>query len=114
MGMCLMKTYAMPAINGRGCMDSNGKIYQIAMTNPDGKELKIKNLPIYENFGEITERTDICYQTSYSGGCLIHGQSKIHNAVCVTIVECPLNSYIVPLIAMVILGSVFYRFLRRS
>ena len=105
-------TFAAPAEDGRGCMDSSGKIFQIVKTDKNGKPLYLNGLLIYKGFGEINERPDICFQTTNIGRCIIEGKNKINNEVYVSITECPFNSWVVPLLVALILAVIMYRIKR--
>lgn len=107
--------WSIPLNNGEGCITSRGEIFQQPKRNKDGTPVLKEGLPIYEGAFSLTTQSGICFQTTYSGeGCWIEGKNKKYKNVYISIVECPVNSTIIPLIVVVLLGTIFYRFLLKK
>lgn len=95
---------AIPAFTGRGCVDNEGRIFQIRKMS-NGVPVTANGVAVYQNFNPLTEMDGLCYDTAPAGVCIIDGIKTRFKAVQVNVVECPLDDYIIPLALVVILVS---------
>ncbi|WP_379092384.1 hypothetical protein [Pedobacter sp. UC225_65] len=97
-----LNVLAIQAKDGKGCMDDKGSIFQI-VRNANHKN----GITVYENYAEVTESPEVCYRLSVTGACFINGRKTKYKEVFLTIVECPFNGFIVPLIGSVVVCWLF-------